>query len=226
MYSELSFGDEQDRKDSEGQNKQKDQTEQKELKTIYLTIDDGPGKHLESILQNLKNGKATFFLVGRAMENLEGYSLVRKALEAGHQLGNHSYSHPFFSRLSLDKAKSEIEKTDLLLEKVYREAGKINPKLFRFPFGDNGCMGCKRKNEHKREINSLLENLGYSAYSWNLDGEDWKYGRGKTVESILGKLMMIKSGDIILTHENVITARYIVPYLVSSGKYDLKVLEK
>lgn len=119
-----------------------------EEKTIYLTIDDGPKLCTDIILKNSKrDNNFTFFMLGGFLKNKEKFKKACKILELGHEIGNHSYSHPNFSDISIDNAKKEIEKTDDLIEKIYLEAGfKRKTKFFRFPFGDPGYYNKKARN--------------------------------------------------------------------------------
>jgi len=61
------------------------------------------------------------------------------SIRKGGIIGNHSYSHPRFSQISLEECFEEIEKTDRIIDSIYREAGVARPiKAFRFPYGDKG----------------------------------------------------------------------------------------
>lgn len=102
-------------------------------KVIALTFDDGPSVYTKEIIQTLEqhNIKATFFLIGREIEqNMEETKML---IEAGEEIGNHSYSHERLILKSYSSIKSEIEKTDSLI----RAAGYKNEILFRPP-------GCKK----------------------------------------------------------------------------------
>ncbi|MDZ7901860.1 MAG: polysaccharide deacetylase family protein [Rheinheimera sp.] len=104
---------------------------QTEQKVIALTFDDGRANKTEQILQILaaEQVPATFFLVGEALER--NPELAKKLLAAGHQLGNHSYSHQRMLFKSPEFIASEIEKTDALL----RDVGVTGQILFRPPYG-------------------------------------------------------------------------------------------
>jgi peptidoglycan/xylan/chitin deacetylase (PgdA/CDA1 family) len=84
---------------------------------LYLTFDDGPDpRHTPALLDLLRQHRvrATFFLIGSKAEGQP--ELVRRMLAEGHRLGNHSWSHPDFSRLSLAGKMDEIDRTDRVLE--------------------------------------------------------------------------------------------------------------
>jgi len=149
-------------------------------KEVYLTIDDGPKKNMHSILECLgENNKVTFFMIGRLLKTSEGFNLASKALELGHEIGNHSYTHPEFSKISINNAREEIERTGEIIDKLYAKQSRKNHRLFRFPYGDSGyfmesdksVMGDKRK---EKEIGEFLEKEGYTTYFLDRDIEDWK----------------------------------------------------
>jgi peptidoglycan/xylan/chitin deacetylase (PgdA/CDA1 family) len=84
---------------------------------LYLTFDDGPDpQHTPALLDLLRQHqvRATFFLIGSKAEREP--QLVRRMLAEGHRLGNHSYTHPDFNRLSLAGKMAEIDRTDRVLE--------------------------------------------------------------------------------------------------------------
>ena len=83
---------------------------------LYLTFDDGPDGACTPVLLDLlreHQACASFFLVGRNVERHP--ELVRRMVDEGHRLGNHSYTHPSFDQLSLAQQLKEIDATDRLL---------------------------------------------------------------------------------------------------------------
>lgn len=151
-------------------------------KQIALTFDDGPNaKVTPKILKTLKkyNAKATFFMLGsQAMYNQK---LAKKVASAGHEIGNHSFSHTNLVTLSNKKIKAEINRTN---EEIKRATGE-KPTLFRPPYGSI--------NERVRSQNKLPVIL------WDVDTLDWKHRNPKTL------LTMVKQyshdGAIILMHD-------------------------
>ncbi len=153
-----------------------------ESKTVYITIDDGPTRdNSEKILDVLDkyNIKATFFLQGH---NITGNSLdfCKRAIETGHIIGCHSYSHDLSEIYSSpEKLVKEIEHFEKTLKKLFGEqAFSSMPKVFRFPGGSsqNGLLEGEQINEY---INAV-EELGYRIYDWNClsaDGELRKWDR-------------------------------------------------
>ena len=108
-------------------------------KTTYLTIDDSPGKYFTSKVDYLKARKipAIFFCIGNLIEQRK--SEVVDAIHKGYIIANHSYTHPHFSKISIEKAKEEISKTDALINEIYALAKvERKHKWFRFPYGDKG----------------------------------------------------------------------------------------
>jgi peptidoglycan-N-acetylglucosamine deacetylase len=118
------------------------------MKHAYLTIDDAPSADFLAKVQLLgrRGIPALFFCIGERIE--ARFEEVVQAVRAGFVVGNHSYSHPHFSDLSEDEGYLEIERTDALVEEVYRAAGVPRPgKFFRFPYFDRGAHGSSREYE-------------------------------------------------------------------------------
>ncbi len=108
----------------------------------YLTIDDAPSTLFLDKLDFLEEQgiKALWFCQGNFMEQRP--EMMIRALKVGHLLGNHSYSHPYFSELNVDQGCAEIRATDAILTELYDRAGvPWTYKYFRFPYLDNGS-GC------------------------------------------------------------------------------------
>lgn len=122
------------------------------MKKAILTIDDIASKNTPAMVDYLvsKNIKAVMFAVGRNVE--EKYDEAVYALKKGMLVGNHSYSHPFFSKLSLEECIAEIEKNEEILNKLYKDAGVercVRP--FRFPYGDQGGENMEALQQYFRE---------------------------------------------------------------------------
>lgn len=153
-------------------------------KQIALTFDDVPDpRFTPQILDILKKKgvKATFFVVGeRAQKHPD---LVLAIKRDGHVIGNHSYNHPQFKKLSLTAFQRQIRKTERIL---YKQTG-IRPRLIRPPYG---------------EINEAqlvwARNNGYKIVNWDVDSLDWKgIGKEEVKQNILGH---VGPGSIILQH--------------------------
>ncbi len=154
-------------------------------KKIALTFDDGPHPSLTiRILEILAryDAKATFFMVG---ENVVNYPDAAKAvLDAGHEVGNHTYSHPHVADLNACGILEEIGKCEDVLE----ELCEYRPHLLRPPQG--AMHPC---------FEDCLEREDYLPILWSLDTRDWEEkSTDRIVRSVLDE---VHPGDIILMHD-------------------------
>lgn len=137
------------------------------MRSAVLTIDDSPTINTLGILAFLRqrNISAVFFCIGTNLDAQHEISL--EIIRAGHEVGNHSYSHSRFSDLSLYECIEEIEKTETIINGLYSSVDvKRTAKYFRFPFGDKG-------GRNQLAIQDYLKKKGFSrfldvsvAYSW------------------------------------------------------------
>jgi len=109
------------------------------MNKAILTIDDVPSRNTPALVDylNEKGIRAIMFATGNHIERY--YEEACYAVRHGMIVGNHSYSHPAFSSLTMEKAIEEIERCEALLDELYRDSGvarKYRP--FRFPYGDKG----------------------------------------------------------------------------------------
>ncbi|NHC43192.1 polysaccharide deacetylase family protein [Bacillus sp. MM2020_1] len=151
-------------------------------KVVALTFDDGPTKNVDKILPllNQYHVKATFFLIGNEIE--KNPEEAKKIVSAGHQIGNHTYSHQRMVFKSPSYIKEEIEKTD----KLIREAGYKGKIDFRPPNGKKLVGLPFYLNKHKRKT-----------IMWNLEPDTYY----STVTDKLSYVKKnIKPGSIILIH--------------------------
>lgn len=128
-------------------------------KKIYLTIDDAPSSWLGSKIDYLVEREIPAVLYCRG-EFMEKYlDRVIYAIEKGYCIGNHSYSHPKFSTISLQEAKDEISATEKLIQRAHSLAGIAREyKLFRFPYLDKGE---KKSLDHAIALQCLLKEYGF-----------------------------------------------------------------
>ena len=170
-------------------------------KVIALTFDDGPGPHTAHLLDILDQygAKATFFLIGSKVSGQA--SIVRSIQARGHQLGNHSWSHPELPKLPVDQIASEIDRTN----EAIRQATGITPSILRPPYGAvNGVV---------------LEQLrlrGMSSILWSVDTRDWADRNSQIVcsRAVAGA----RPGAIILMHDIHQTSVGAVPCILSALK--------
>lgn len=157
-------------------------------KVVSLTFDVNwvEKDNIEVILSILKkyNVKGTFFIMGGWVNySEENVNKLKAIKEGGHEIGNHSYKHPSFTKIGADKMKEEIEKTNEIIQKYTGD----KPKLFRFPSGD-----------YNKETFLKIRNFGYIAIQWDVDSVDWKEA---SPEMEYNRVMKnVKPGSIILFH--------------------------
>ena len=150
---------------------------------IALTFDDGPGEATPQILDILKtsNIRATFFLCA---SNVEKYpDISRRIANEGHEIGNHTYSHPYLFGMTPGKISYEIQRAQNLIEKITRS----RPMTFRPPYGVR-WFG----------VFPVLANFHLATVMWSVSGADWKYGPEQIKSRILERT---KNGSIILLHD-------------------------
>ena len=117
-----------------------------------LTIDDIASDNTPAIVDYLKenNIPALMFAWGEKVE--DNYENAIYALKNGMIVGNHSYSHPAFSKISIEQAVEEIEKNERLLDRLYKDAGVERCfRPFRFPYGDKGGSNKDALQEYLRK---------------------------------------------------------------------------
>ncbi|SDO29493.1 Peptidoglycan/xylan/chitin deacetylase, PgdA/CDA1 family [Paenibacillus sp. yr247] len=153
-------------------------------KQVALTFDDGPDdKYTLKILDILKaNGiKATFFVVG---EHAAKYpAVLRRIVQEGHVVGNHSWDHPDLLKLSNELIRNEITKTD----DVIRNISGASPTLFRAPYG-----------AVNNDVRIDAASTGHHLIGWSVDTLDWK---GKSTAEIINAVKKeVTPGAIILQH--------------------------
>lgn len=158
-------------------------------KVLYITFDAGfENGNTGVILDALKkhNVKATFFLVGNYLETQP--DLVRRMVEDGHTVGNHTYSHPDMSAIGdKESFQAELQKN----EAAYKEVtGADMPKLYRPPQG----KFCESNLKMAKE-------LGYRTVFWSLAYVDWYENDQPTHQQAFDKLLpRVHPGAVVLLH--------------------------
>ncbi|MBW7455665.1 polysaccharide deacetylase family protein [Paenibacillus sepulcri] len=151
---------------------------------VALTFDDVPDpRYTSKVLDILARHKvrATFFVVGSRAASYP--SIVRRIGREGHVIGNHSYNHAVFSRISLFAFQQQIRNTDAIL----RPLAGYSPRLIRPPYGE----------VLPGQIEWMKQN-GYIAVNWDVDSVDW---RGIDSSTILFNIKKtLQPGSIILQH--------------------------
>ncbi len=153
---------------------------------VAMTFDDGPhATNTPRLLDMLRqrNIKATFYVVGQNVQQYPG--IVARMTADGHEVGNHSWSHPFFTKISTASVRSQLQRTH---DAIVKASGKA-PTTMRPPYG---AITSSQKQWIKTDF-------GYPTIMWSLDPRDWQNRNAITVSNrILGQA---KQGAIILAHD-------------------------
>jgi peptidoglycan/xylan/chitin deacetylase (PgdA/CDA1 family) len=153
---------------------------------IAMTFDDGPSATLTPKLLDLLAAhhiKATFFVIG---ENIaEHPEIVARAAREGHEIGNHSWSHPNFGKMSDQGVRSQLQRTD----DAIKNATGDRPTLMRPPYGSITA----------REKRWIHDEFGYRVILWDVDPFDWKRPGPAVVRSRI--LKETQPGSIVLSHD-------------------------
>lgn len=177
-------------------------------KQIALTFDDGPHPSLTpKILEILARYdiQATFFMVGQNVINYP--QAAREVINAGHEVGNHTFTHPHIATLGDASIMEEIGRCEDALE----ELCEYRPHLLRTP---EGAMNAS--------LERCLAGEDYILVLWSLDTRDWdNKSTACIVQTVLDN---VKSGDIILMHDYISyhsktpeALDVIIPALLSQG---------
>jgi len=154
----------------------------KKGKRIALTFDDGPNPSTtKTLLDGLKKWgvKATFFVQGYRVE--KNKKLIKRMYDEGHLIGNHSYNHENYLKLSTADLDFQIKHTNALIEEITGET----VVYLRPTYGNY--------------TDEVAENYNMCLVLWSIDPEDWKYkDANRIARHIVNKA---KDGDIILLHD-------------------------
>jgi len=153
---------------------------------IAMTFDDGP--HIQNtprLLDMLKERKihATFFMVGECVAQYP--DIVKRIVAEGHEVGNHSWSHPDLAKMSEASVHDQIQKTH---DAIVNACG-VAPKLLRPPYG-------AFTTRQRAWANGTW---GYKIILWDVDPEDWKIRNAEHVKTEILKHTV--PGSIILSHD-------------------------
>src|SRR5438105_9234618 len=153
---------------------------------IAMTFDDGPSATLTPKLLDLLAAhhiKATFFVIG---ENVaEHPEIVARAAREGHEIGNHSWSHPNLAKMSEEGVRSQLRRTD----DAIKSATGVRPTLLRPPYGSITA----------REKRWIHDEFGYQIILWDVDPYDWKRPGPALVRNRI--LKETQPGSIVLSHD-------------------------
>lgn len=161
-----------------------EEVDRMEKPKIAITFDDGPSTaYTPILLDGLKERgvHATFFLIGKNIEQRDNAQIVKRMQEEGHLIGNHTYNHVEITRVSNETAYQEIKKTNDLIESITRET----VEYMRPPFG-----------LWQKELEQRIHVL---PVMWTVDPLDWAT---ENVDEIVNKVVTeTEENDIILLHD-------------------------
>lgn len=165
---------------------------------VALTFDDGPGRHTGRLLNILaaEQVPATFYVVGQSAEL--NPALIARMADEGHQVGNHSYSHPNLTTLSASQVLEEIQRTDAAI----RAAG-ATPSTVRAPYG--------ALNESVLADFADLPRAG--SVTWSVDTRDWEHK--DPAQTLANVKAQTSAGGIILMHDIHATTVDAVPDVIA-----------
>ena len=181
-------------------------------KMICLTYDDGPDRSFTpGLLEYLKSAgvKATFFVCGNRVK--EAPELLAQMVQDGHELANHTYSHPLLSakKISREKITEELASTQELIT----NASGVKATVMRPPFGGQNAT-----------VREICKEMGLRIIIWDIDTEDW---RGRSSQQMINNIMKHASdGSIVLMHDRqhkgekntvMTTTKAVVPALKEKG---------
>ena len=172
-------------------------------KKIAITIDAAwEDDKTPFILETLKkyDAKATFFLCGFWVDKYP--DMVKAISDAGHEIGNHSSTHPHMNSQSASEIQKELRTYDDKLEKII---GKRST-LFRAPYG-----------EYNDNVIKTVRAMNYEVIQWSIDTIDWREER--SAQTILDTVLPnLKDGAIILCHNNGFKIKEYLPELLKTAK--------
>lgn len=152
---------------------------------VFLTFDGGAtDAGFDSILASLsgRGVKCTFFLTGKFVEKYPEKSC--RLLAEGHEIANHSMSHPNMKNYTSEKIATEIEAAEISFARIL---GRRGAPFFRFPFG-----------AQNKKVEQIVEDLGYHPVYWHIDTIDWREDPVNTIISRVDN--KLRRNAVILMH--------------------------
>jgi peptidoglycan-N-acetylglucosamine deacetylase len=178
--------DKNEENDEQGQENPVPQTEfDPSGKYIALTFDDGPHPNVTpKILQTLRehNVKGTFFMMGSQVEKYP--DMAKQVADDGHEIGNHTYSHPNMRKRTTAEMIEEIRTTNEMIEL----ATGIEPSLFRPPYGI-----------YTSEVLEYAGANDYLTVLWSVDSLDWKSKNAGAIHNTVTQ--HVTNGSVVLMHD-------------------------
>lgn len=164
---------------------------------VALTFDDGVTEMTSDLLDILKEEKvrATFFVLGREFDEdpKHGKRMLKRMWKEGHDIGSHSYSHPYLTSLSDSEIRKQMKDTN----RCFIDSLGYTPVLMRPPYGAVDSRVC-----------SVLNGMGFKVVNWDIDSDDWRMegsSSSAVAEHITGLIKPLSrdrdASHIILMHE-------------------------
>src|ERR1700686_3032711 len=153
---------------------------------IAMTFDDGPHATNTPKLLDMaakRHIKLTFFVIGQCVE--QNPAVLRREGAEGHEIGNHTWSHPDLAKLSDEGVRTQLQQTEDIIVKTTG----IKPKLMRPPYGALT----------KRQRQWVNRDFGYKIILWDVDPVDWKRPGSNVVAQRI--IAGARPGSIILSHD-------------------------
>jgi peptidoglycan/xylan/chitin deacetylase (PgdA/CDA1 family) len=156
-------------------------------RVLYLTFDDGPHPEFTPRVLDLlaaHDAHASFFLLGQAAEHEP--RIVERIVSEGHLIGNHSYSHPRFTKLPWSEQRAQIERTDQVLEAFdQRTQHRFRPPSGHFTMALLANFALRRRN------------IAY----WSYDSMDYQRKPAKSLVNLMREVPP-RAGDVVLMHDD------------------------
>ncbi|MCM3728950.1 glycosyltransferase [Neobacillus cucumis] len=169
-------------------------------KEVVLSFDDGPDPtYTKRILAILKKYhiKATFFIIGK--DALLHPDIVKQIDQEGHEIGNHTFSHPNIYNVSYPQLKWELNSTERIIQAITGHSSI----LYRSPYGDDFNMydGDQQTPYVKSQFQRLMDisQMGYMTVNYDVDSSDWKLNNKQDI--VENVMKQAANGDIILLHD-------------------------
>jgi peptidoglycan-N-acetylglucosamine deacetylase len=133
---------------------------------VALSFDDGPSPHTGEIAELISaaGGRGTFFVLGEAVAGSE--ELLAQMAAAGHELGNHTYSHPHCGLLGEEELEDELRRAQ---DAITAGAG-VAPRLVRPPYGEDADR-----------VERIAAGMGLACALWTIDPRDWRERSGERI---------------------------------------------
>lgn len=145
--------------------------------------------------------KTTFFVVGGWVDKYP--ESVKQLFDAGHEIMNHSDTHPHMTQISVEEMKKEVTSCDEKIEKIT----KVKPTLFRAPYGD-----------YNNDVVGAMRETGHFTIQWDVDSLDWKNLSPAEISQRV--LTRVQPGSIILFHNAALHTPKALPTIIEKLQAD------